>query len=542
MPKYLFKKKWKAAVYIVLLCVAQVLGTGFAFVMSALVDCVGKGTETVLKTLAASLIYVAICVLSEFLYSYFKNLMLANARRELKAGLFAAVIRRPVREFRAGNTAEYINELSNNINMYEGLYISNLLMVPGLIIQFATASAFCIYIEPLMLAVMIILAVITWLTTKVTKKPLEGGSKHLTEASEEYLAEIKDDFMGHQLIFSFGIRNAILHRHERANIRMEKAKRSLANAQIMCMHVGELVGLASTVFIMGMSAYYVAKGTFSVGFVIAFGHLIGHIVSPITQMPSVFANFKAAKPLTKRFLSILEEAPAEEGAEGAEFKLAITLKDVSFSYGDERHILDGFSAVFEKNKKYAIIGESGAGKSTLFALLQGFYKEYQGSILLDGIEINTLSEAELQPLFGVMTQETFLFCDTLRNNITMFRDSFSEDEIRDAVQKAGLADVISKLPDGLETVVSENGKNFSGGEKQRIGLARVLLDDKPVLLLDEPTANLDEKNTEEIEHQIFAEENRTILLITHRLDESLLSRFNQVIELSPSPARFCKTI
>lgn len=535
MTKYLWKKKWKAAVYVVALCIAQILGTGFAFVMSALVDCANKGMETVLKTLAASLIYVVVCVLFEMLYAYFKNLLETDARRELKSGLFAAIMKRPVSKFKSGNTAEYINELSNNMSMYEELYINNILTVPGLIVQFLTASVFCIYIEPLMLLLMIALAVVTWLTTKVTKKPLEKSSQNLAEASQEYLAEIKDDFTGHQLVHNFSILSLILQRQERANVKMEKAKYSLTNAQIVCMYAGELVGLASTVFIMGIAAYYVAKGTFSIGLVIAFGHLIGHVVSPITQLPSVLANFKAALPLTKRFLSILQETYEEGEMEKPEFCNAICLTKVGFSYNSERHILNGFDAVFEKNRKYAIIGESGAGKSTLFALLQGLYKNYTGSIRIDNAEVKDRNETALQPLFGVVTQETFLFNDTLRNNLTMFRDSFSEEEIREAIWKAGLADFISKLPDGMETIINENGKNLSGGEKQRIALARVLLDKKPVMLLDEPTANLDEKNTKEIEEQIFAMKDCTILMITHDLDETVLRRFDRVIKI-PSGA------
>lgn len=531
MHQYLCRKKWKLLLFFVALGIAQIMGTGFALIMSSFVDSAGQDADTVLRKLLEGIVYVIICAGFDAVYMLVENSLRKDARVHLKEDLFAAIMKKPVKEFEGGSNAEYLNELSNNFNTYEELYFNNMLRIPPLVIMFVTAASVCVYLEPMMLLLMIGLAVVTLISTKLTTKPLENSSRRMTEASESYMEEIKDDFGGYRAIRSFGILHLILNRHKKANTAMEQEKLVFMNRRVFCMYVGELVGLLSTVLVMGVAAYYAVKGVFAPGMVIAFGHLVGQVVSPITQLPQVVANYRAAKPLTEKFAEILKVSEEACGVEKASFDTAIVMDGLSFSYDGNRKLLGGLTTTFEKGRRYAVVGESGSGKTTLFHLLMGAYSGYEGTLAMDGIELRELSQASIQRLIGVVSQDTFLFHDTLYNNVTMFRSDFTEEEVHRALEKAGLSAFVDKLPDGLQTIVSENGQNLSGGEKQRIGIARVLLNKNPIMLFDEPTANLDEKNTRDIEEHIFAIPDRTIIMITHKTDEERLKRFDGVIQI-----------
>jgi ABC-type multidrug transport system fused ATPase/permease subunit len=181
------------------------------------------------------------------------------------------------------------------------------------------------------------------------------------------------------------------------------------------------------------------------------------------------------------------------------------------------------SVTFEKGKKYAIIGKSGSGKSTLLKMLAGYYHEFDGDIYTD-------ESAAIPDGVAMIHQRTFLFRDSIRNNVSMWK-SYTEQEIMEAVKKAGMMEFVSDLPQGLDTVVEENGSNFSGGECQRIAIARALLSGKEILLMDEATSALDEQTASAVERSILALENITCISVTHRLSPEAASKYTAVFTM-----------
>lgn len=200
--------------------------------------------------------------------------------------------------------------------------------------------------------------------------------------------------------------------------------------------------------------------------------------------------------------------------------------------GGERSgkVLDGVNLTFRKGGKYLLTGPSGTGKSTFLHLLAGMYDSYEGSLAYDGVEVRDIEEGSLHSMVSVVSQDVFLFNDTLRNNITLFDDGYGDGEIWRAVRLAGLEKLAEGLSGedgrGLDAVVSENGKNFSGGEKQRINLARAILRRSPVLLLDEFTASLDADTAREVERGVLDLEDVTVIFVTHRVCEELAGRYD----------------
>ena len=545
MRHYLFRKKGYFLAFMVLLVVSGVVGTLFSLVMSALIDCAGKNAEELLWTLLGSIGYVILCILLELSYRCMRAKVLTDARYSLKKDIFAALMNRSVADFDAGNSGEYMNELSNNLNQFENVYWGNYLCLLESLMSFCAAAAICIALQPLMLVLMIFLALLSMGVTRLSASPLEKSMERFAESAERYTTEIRDDFAGFRLIRSYGILPAILRKYENKNRGMEDANRRNAYCRIFCAYAGNFVGLLSTVLVMAMAAYFSMKGRFSAGMVIAFGHLIGNIISPIVSMPSIVANFRASKPLQERFRNILAKTDDMDSAKKKHccektgsiaqkpncFREKIILERVSYGYREGQEVLHELSYCFRVGKHYAIVGKSGCGKSTLLSLLLGYYPDYGGSIFYDGAELRELSRECLGSTAAYVSQDTFLFQDTIWNNITLYEEKYTRQDVESALEQAGLSEFAASLPEGLSTMAGENGRNLSGGEKQRLSLARALLRRNKVLLLDEFTANLDRETAEKIEEKIMELEDCLVIAVTHRLEPGAVSRYDGILDL-----------
>lgn len=239
---------------------------------------------------------------------------------------------------------------------------------------------------------------------------------------------------------------------------------------------------------------------------------------PVVALANLGSTLQNTLAAGSRVLDILEETPEVEeisGREATSFAGAQALH-VGFSYGGER-ILSDVSVDLPQNRVVGITGRSGSGKSTLLKLLMRFWETKQGDIRISGRNINTVNTADLRNIESYVTQETHLFHDSIANNVRIARTDASLEEIVEACKKASVHEVIESLPRGYDTPVGELGDTLSGGERQRIGLARAFLHDAPMLLLDEPTSNLDSLNEAVILKSLHEErEGRTVVLVSHR--------------------------
>ena len=286
--------------------------------------------------------------------------------------------------------------------------------------------------------------------------------------------------------------------------------------------MGELAGIIAQfgVFFAGAWMAMTGRGA-SAGMIIAFVQMMNYVINPIAIIPSILAQRKAAFALIDNLASALNQNIRDEGTHiPSTLSTGIRMDNVSFSYDGEKNALENISTHFEVGKSYAIVGSSGSGKSTLLNLLMAGYSNYEGAIHFDDNELRNISSESLYELVSLIQQNVFVFNNTVRDNVTMFHP-FDDEAVEKALTLSGLNEFIDRR--GTDALCGENGCHLSGGEKQRISIARSLLRKSSVLLMDEATAALDTQTAFRVISSILDLEGLTRIVVTHALDESLLN-------------------
>lgn len=254
---------------------------------------------------------------------------------------------------------------------------------------------------------------------------------------------------------------------------------------------------------------------------------------PTAALSALSNNLNHTLASGNRVLNLLAESPAvKENLEGAELPVGeAVFQNVRFCYEDAKeNVLEGFYAEFEPGKVHGILGKSGCGKSTLLKLMMRFYQVDAGSIRYGGEDVNDIRTESLRKGISYVTQETFLFHDTIENNIRIADENATREEVIEAAKKASIHEFILSLPHGYDTRLTELGDCISGGERQRIGIARAFLHKSRMILLDEPTSNIDSLNEGIILKSLEREKkDKTILLVSHR--KSTMGIADQVVSM-----------
>ena len=281
------------------------------------------------------------------------------------------------------------------------------------------------------------------------------------------------------------------------------------------------VGDTGVILLMGFGAWWCISGELTVGQLGQFLLLIGMLYEPVGRLNALGTTFVSSAAAARRVFDILQLEDSENLHVGEALPAAkgeIRFVNVSFRYDESRPTLTHVNLTVQPNQTVAIVGATGAGKSTLFQLLTRFYDPEEGEILLDGRSIREFSKVALRDSIGYVTQESYLFNQTVRENLKLGRPEVNDAELWEALEAACAKDFVERMPDGLDASVGERGSRLSGGEKQRISIARAFLKNAPILLLDEATSAVDTKSEKLIQEAIDRlRANRTCLVIAHRL-------------------------
>lgn len=301
---------------------------------------------------------------------------------------------------------------------------------------------------------------------------------------------------------------------------LEKLNKKLKKSENIQRVITDIVILSAGLVMLATAYHFEKTGHITVADMVISVIAMMSSFGPAAALSALSNNLHHTLASGNRVLNLLEEEPVtEEILRGEAFcDSDINCEDITFAYpGSQRIILDKFSNSFKKNKIHGILGKSGCGKSTLLKLLMRFFAVGSGSISYGNLNVNSIKTSSLRDNIAYVTQETFLFQDTIENNIKVAKENAARQEVEEAAKKASIHDFIMSLPKGYDTMLAELGDSISGGERQRIGLARAFLHNGNIILLDEPTSNIDSLNESVILNSIKKESNgKTIILVSHR--------------------------
>ena len=508
------------------------LNLAVAWQMQQLIDiAAGSPSAFTLPKISASLaLSFAVMAAIMALGSYARPLFIERAVRQYRDYTFEQLTRKSTAAFHTENTSAYLSALTNDTISIETNYLPALFTLPGNLLLLIGSFALMLYYSiPLTLAAAAA-ALLPLAASLMAGSRLSCQEKKVSDQNESFMAALQDMLSGFPVIKSFKAQPEAVRLFSLRNAASLKSKCSANRTRIILQNICAAAGQLALFLVFMLGALLAIKGYgVTAGVVLVFVQLMDTAESSISQLPQIWANRRSANTLIDKLAAALSCGKEQDGIPAPHtLQDSITLQNLNFSYSQEIPVLQNITYCFEAGKKYAIVGNSGSGKSTLLELLQGGYTGYQGQIRYDGRELRSFRPDSLYNLISVIRQNVFLFNSSILDNITMFRD-FPEEKTALAVRRAGLESLLAAR--GADTPCGENGSSLSGGERQRISIARCLLQSTPVLLADEATASLESATAFEITSSILSLDGITRILVTHRLEEPLLRRFDEILVL-----------
>lgn len=503
-----------------------------SWLMQQLIDLIG-GYDTgfnLLELSIISLILIGGIIVSSIISYHSKPKFITRGISQYKEFVFSELTKKNISAFSGENSSTYISALTNDIQIIEQGYLWDMFLILESLLTFIGAMVMMIWYSTLLTLIAIGLSLLPLIASILTGNKVAVEEKKVSDRNEAYTSTLRDSLGGFSVIKSFKAEAQII-RIFKENVReLSKAQCGKHKMRIIVQMLGNVAGIIAQLGVFIFGAYLAISGKYiTAGATLIFVQLMNYVLSPIGTIPTCIAERKAARALIEKITNALNTNVREESqTEVKLLKHSITLTDLSFSYESEKPILKNINYTFELGKKYAIVGASGSGKSTLLNLLMASYQNYDGKILYDEVELRKIGSSNLYEIESIIQQNVFVFNATIKENITMFRD-FSEEQIKEAISLSGLSMLIDEK--GVDYLCGENGSGLSGGEKQRISIARSLLKKSQVLLVDEATAALDAETAYQVSSAILGLENVTSIVVTHSLDEGLLKQYDGIITL-----------
>ncbi|MCM1189244.1 MAG: ABC transporter ATP-binding protein/permease [bacterium] len=491
----------------------------------------GVDTGFTLTQLAViSLLCMAMICLIFLCLTFSRPRFLSRAIGQYKEYAFLQISKKGISAFSRENTGLYVSALSNDAAVIETSYLSNLFSVVSQSVLFAAALVMMFLYDRLLTVLSIVLSLLPMLVSLTAGRRAAAAEKNISDLNERYMSTLRDSLAGFSVIKSFRAELQMCRIFAESIKKVSDAKEKRDKITLLIEMMSSLAGFIVQIGVFLAGTFLALSGRdMTVGTILIFVQLLNFVLGPIGTVPNLLAQRKAAKALIQKLADALTENLREEGTvEKHTLTDGIRLHGLTVSYEPEKPVLQNLSFTFHAGKSYAIVGASGSGKSTLLNTLMASGSGYAGSVLFDGTQLKEMSGESLYEIISVIQQNVFIFNASIRDNITMFSD-FSREEVDRVIELSGLSRLIAER--GEDYLCGENGCLLSGGEKQRISIARSLLKKSQVLLADEVTAALDAQTAFQIFDMILGLTGMTRIVVTHALDPNLLKRCDCILAL-----------
>ena len=501
----------------------------FAYSIKIIIDSgMSQNREALTQAILIGAIVIFIYASLNFISLRLRNKLVRQIMSRYKNKVFKSILDRDYREFSKEKSGKFISILTENMKKIEQDYLHQYFNISKNI-SLMIFSLVAMFIGNWFLTLLVIIAsIIPMMISGFIGQKSASLQNSSMIADQKYLAKVKDILAGFLVIKSFNVKEAIGQDYKNESEKLDEINFIKGQFDVLANVISQLSGMIVFLVAFGGGMYLVFGGHTTIGSVTAIVQLVNFVVMPLNEIGMGMSKFREGQATLNSF-EVKDVIELQTGKTKEYFDDVISFSNVDFSYPNaEEKIFNHLSLQIKKGEKIAIVGMSGSGKSTLLNLLLRFYDVTSGYISIDNQDLQAISAESLYNLMTIVQQDVYIFDDTLKANITLSQ-SFTEDDIKKAVQQSGLESYILENELGLQTLCGENGSNLSGGERQRLSIARALIRKTPILLLDEATSSLDNKVTTEIESSILDIQNLTALVVTHKLNENILKRYDRIL-------------
>ena len=537
MSRYFKRHRGRLAIWMLMEFLVALAMVWWSFFMKGLSDTAfgGQGLEGIKNLLLLGLLFLFFFLPVQYSTFRCRASFLRACNASLREDLFNRIIHYDINTFSSSNSAKYISLLNNDVTFIDQNYFRIVPEIVSYLIQFVVATITMFYFNVWLALITLAVSIIPIVPTLRFGGRASDGQKDYMNALDHLNAEIKDMFTGFEVVKSFHAEDKILEKFKKAVQSVESANFRIRNEQGKSISAGYTLGYLGSIVQLVFSVFLVIRGDITLGVLMGTMQISNFVSNPARNAVSDYLVCRTVRPVAERILAVLDgkdiETIQDSPSESCEISSAgtIQVEELAFSYQKDQEILHDLNYQFCPGKKYAVVGGSGSGKTTFIRLLMGYYSNYRGTVQYNGISLSQIDRTSLYRHVAMIHQKVFLFEDTIRNNITMFQP-YSEEQVWQAVRDAGLTEVVQRMG-GLDAMVDENGHNLSGGEQQRVSIARAFIRGTDVMLVDEATASLDPQTAHQIHQTLLRKEGLTLIAVTHQTDEALMRDYDEVLVL-----------
>lgn len=461
-------------------------------------------------------LFAFVLFLLETLLSFVKGYYRKKTNVNLKMYYLEKIFQKNINEFNKDSNAKYVSHMMSDLNTVDLDYIDGIFELALSVISFVITIIIIGGVSMELLIIVLVVGALVGFLSNVLSKPIQKLYEERSGLYDKYTHYLQEVLSAFRIIRVNSLYKRVEKQFTGRSENLQSKSYEIEKKSTYIYAVQNFMINFVVLFVMAISVYYAVIGKITFGGVILilnnFSSLIGPFQRASELLPKIFSTKALFKVLDE---SLLNQDLQEEKEELHSFQEGISFERVTFSYGENK-VLEDLSLSLKKNGKYLIVGPSGGGKSTFLKLLRKYFHPQSGSIYVDGKPLNYITKESYFKHLSNVEQNVFMFDDTVRNNLTLLKD-IPEEKIQEAITRAGLRSFVENLPKGLETIIEDNGRNISGGERSRIAIARALLNESEILILDEAFQSLDYETARAIEKTILDLPELTVVNVSHIL-------------------------
>lgn len=536
VKQIVWKHKGWLALVVIATCAYTASELMKAYVMQLVLDSATQmSMQLFQKAFITFVLYLPTFLLTYTFLYFCKEKFVVKCSISIKNQWFADIQKKQLCDYDMQEASTYISHFTVDVKTIEEDYIGSLLSVIQDVIVGAASLGAILTVHYTFVIAIVLSVYLPIFVSNLWKKRLEKTRLEASEINGKMVALIKELMNGFEVSTLFGIRKKEEKKFQKMN---EETGAKTFDAEISGDAAVISSGTASIAIFFGnmfLGVLLVLKDLITLGQVQYVTQLMNNVVNPLHRIGPCLAEMRTAEALYQQVSEKLQaHTEISEAKELSQFTADICLDGVSLAK-NERTILDQVRVSFQKNQKYLLVGESGSGKSSLLKILLNMYADYDGKVSVDGNDFRQIDKDSWYQCLSVVSQDSFVYHDTLLNNITLYKE-YTGAEIDRVIELCGLEEFVKSHEEAFEFMIEENGKNISGGERQRICLARALIRRPSLLILDEATSALNSEMAHQIEENILGLEDMTVIAISHRIFPELQARYDGVIRFADHKA------